>query len=138
MMIAKTETAREADESSIGELFTKLARDTGTLIRQEVRLVIAETRTNLNKATAGLAWLVSGALIAVAGACAMIAALILVLSLWLPPWAAAGVVAIGLCGLGFVLANYGWTTLKGSEYLPDDSIESIKEDTEWLKKQIKN
>src|SRR5688572_29976703 len=114
MMMAKTETAREPEESSIGELFTKLARDTGTLVRQEVRLVIAETRTNLIRATGGLAWLVSGALIAVGGAFAVIAALILVLSLWLPPWAAAAVVAISLLALGSLIANRGLATLKRS------------------------
>lgn len=138
MTIEKAEIAREPEERSIGKLFTKLARDTGTLVRQEVRLAVAETRTNLNKATAGLTWLVSGAFIAVAGMFAMVAALILVVSLWLPAWAASAVVAIGLCTVGFVLANRGWSMLKKSDYLPDESIGSIKEDTEWLSEQIKN
>lgn len=135
MMIAK---ARESEELSIGELFGKLARDTGTLLRQEVRLVVAETRTNLGKATHGFAWLATGALLGLSGFFALVAALILLLSLWIPAWAAAGVVAIVIGAIGFAVLNQGWSMLKGSDYLPDESIESIKEDTEWLKEQIKN
>ena len=138
MATSRAESMMQKDERTLGDLISQLASDTGTLVRQEVRLVVAETRHNLSSGLQSVTWLAAGAAVAAVGVLVLVAALVLVLSIWLPAWLAAIIVGIGLCAVGLPVANYGLTELKKVEIAPDDSIASIKESTEWLKEQIKN
>ena len=132
------ESRVQKEERSLGDLISQLAADTGTLVRQEMRLVVAETRHNLSLGVESAAWLAAGIAVAAVGSLVLVASLVLVLAIWLPAWLAAVIVGIALCAIGLPMANSGWTGLKRVEIAPDDSIASIKENTEWLKKQIKN
>ena len=138
MVTSRAESMMQKDERTLGDLVSQLVSDTGTLVRQEVRLVVAETRHNLSSGLQSATWLAAGAAVAAVGVLVLVAALVLVLSIWLPAWLAAIIVGIGLCAVGLPVANYGLTELKKVEIAPDDSIASIKESTEWLKEQIKN
>lgn len=138
MTTSGAESMVQKDERSLGDLVAKLASDTGILVRQEMRLVVAETRHNLSTGVDSVIWLAAGMTVALVGVLVLAAALVLVLSIWLPPWAAAAVVGIGLCVIGLPMANSGLTKLKNMEIAPDDSIASIKESTEWLKERINN
>lgn len=138
MNTSRAETMVQKDERSLGDLVSQLASDTGTLVRQEVRLVVAETRQNLSTGVDSAAWFAAGIAVAAVGGLVLVAAFVLILSIWLPAWLAATIVGIGLCAIGLPMANSGLAALKKIEITPDDSIASIKEDTEWLKEQIKN
>jgi len=138
MITSGVENKIQNNERSLGDLVSQLASDTGTLVRQEVRLVVAETRRNLSNGVESAGWLAAGTALAAVGALVLVAALVLILSIWLPAWLAAIIVGIGLCAIGLPMANSGLAALKKIEITPDDSIASIKEDTEWLKEQIKN
>ncbi|MDI1241095.1 MAG: phage holin family protein [bacterium] len=138
MATSRAESMMQKDERSLGDLISQLASDTGTLVRQEMRLVVAETRHNLSSGLESAAWLAAGLAVAAVGVLVLVAALVLVLSIWLPAWLSAIIVGIGLCAVGVPVANHGLTELKKVEIAPDDSIASIKESTEWLKEQIKN
>ena len=138
MITSAVENKIQKDERSLGDLVSQLASDTGTLVRQEMRLVVAETRKNLSTGIDSAVWMAAGVAMAAVGALVLVAALVLILSIWLPAWVAAAIVGIGLCAVGLPMASSGLTALKKIEITPDDSIASIKEDTEWLKEQIKN
>ena len=128
----------DTSERTIGELFARLASDTGTLVRQEVRLAVAETRQNVRSVGTASVWLVAGGALAVASSLVLIAALVLLLSAWIPAWIAATLVGLIVGVSGMLIASRGWSELKQVEVAPDEAIESIKEDAEWLKQQIKN
>lgn len=138
MITSGTESMVQKDERSLGDLLSQLASDTGTLVRQEMRLVVVETRQNMSSGVESFIWLASGTAVAFVGGLVLVAALILALSLWLPAWLAASIVGIGLCVIGVPVANYGLTELRKMEIAPDDSIESIKESAEWLREQTTN
>ena len=138
MISSGTESMEQRDPRSLGDLISQLASDTGTLVRQEMRLVVAETRQNISTGLSAAVWLGVGIGVAIVGVLVLVVALILLLSLWLPAWIAAAVVGFVLCGIGLPMANSGLAGLKKVEITPDDSIASIKENTEWLKEQIKN
>jgi uncharacterized membrane protein YqjE len=134
--MTQIEVRSENSDRSIGELFGRLASETGTLVRQEVRLAVVETRQNLKAVVAASVWLASGLAVTVVSVLVLIAALILLLSIWLPAWLGATIVGVTLGTGGAIVASHGWSTLKGAELTPEDSIKSIKEDAEWLKEQI--
>ncbi|MEO5859043.1 MAG: phage holin family protein [Pyrinomonadaceae bacterium] len=138
MVTSGAESMVQKEERSLGDLVAKLASDTGILVRQEMRLVVAETRHNLSSGVDSVILLGSGIAVALVGVLVLAAALVLVLSIWLPSWLAATIVGIGLFVIGLPMANYGLTKLKNIEMAPDDSIASIKESTEWLKERINN
>jgi hypothetical protein len=137
-MMQRAEIGQSSDDRSIGELFGQLAGDTGTLIRHEIRLALAETRQNVKAAISASVWLAFGLILCVISLLAAFAGVILILALWMPGWLAALVTAAALAATGLAIGNYGWSTLKRAEIAPEDSIASIKEDAEWLKEQIKN
>ena len=69
----------------------------------------------------------------------LLAAAVLILSIWLQPWAAALIVAgVLLLGAG-LLAFVGLMEIKkaAKNPLPTHTIETLKEDAQWLKAQVK-
>ena len=137
-MMERAEIRQTNDDQSIGDLFGRLASDAGTLIRSEIRLAVAETKQNVRSVGSASAWLATGILIGALSIMTMVAALILLISIWLPAWLSAAVVSFVLAGVGAAIAKQGWSMLNRAEFAPEDSIESIKEDAEWLKGQIKS
>ena len=137
-MMERAEIRQTNDDQSIGDLFGRLASDAGTLIRSEIRLAVAETKQNVRSVGSASAWLATGILIGALSIMTMIAALILLIAIWLPAWLSAAIVSFVSAGVGAAIAKQGWSMLNRAEFAPEDSIESIKEDAEWLKGQIKS
>jgi len=138
MVIARSNTSAVNEDQSIGELFSQLATDTSRLVREETRLIAAEAKDSLGQGAQSAGLIAAGIVIALGGALALLTAIILVVALWLPTWAAATLVGICLLAIGLPVANRGWTALKSVELLPERSLASIKEDAEWIKERIKN
>ena len=125
------------DERSLGELFADLARETGTLVGREVALARTEMTETAARVGKDIAFLAIGGLVAYAGLLAIIAAVILVLAAnGVPPWVSALIVGLIVAGLGYVLVRRGLTALKREDLAPRQTIESLKEDTQWAKEQI--
>ena len=77
-------------------------------------------------------------MIAYAGLLAIVAALALVLiAIGLPPWAATFVAGLLVAGIGYLLIRSGLAALKPQELAPRKTIETLKEDAQWLKAQTK-
>ncbi len=126
------------DDRSLGEMFAELSRDTRTLIQQEVQLAKTELSEKASKMATGAALVVGGGLIAYGGLLAVVAAVVLILiALGLPPWAAAGLGGSLVAGLGYMLIRSGLAALRAQELTPRKTIETLKEDAQWLKAQAK-
>lgn len=125
------------EERSLGDLFSELASETGTLVRQEVALAQVELT---NKATAvgkNVGYLVVGGAVAYAAALALIAAVILVLATYvMPAWAAALVVAVIVGVVAFMMISSALAALKKTDLAPRETVETLKEDAQWLKDQV--
>lgn len=122
---------------SLGELFSSLARDMSTLVRQEVALAKTELTQNAARAGKGAAAIAVGGLLAFFGAGALVAALILLLAIKLASWLAALIVGLALCGIGGVLAMGAIAKLKKGGLAPRQTVETLKEDSQWMKEQMK-
>jgi xanthine/uracil permease len=125
------------DDRSLGELFGDLARDMGVLVRQEVGLATTEMTHTATRAARELAVLAVGGLVAYAGLLGILAAIVIGLATaGLPWWLAALVVGLVVAVLGVVLVQRGLTGLKHTDLAPHQTMQTLKEDTQWAKDQM--
>ena len=123
-----------------GELLRDLAHGSTDLLRGEVklaRLEIAEIATNVGRGTAQVA--LGGVLLLLGGLSLAAGIVLLAGDQWLPRdryWLAALLVMIVTGALAGWLAKRGLTQLSPSRLAPDQTIETLKEDKEWLKRQL--
>jgi Putative Actinobacterial Holin-X, holin superfamily III len=130
--------ASTKDERSLGEMFAELSRETRTLVQQELQLAKTELTEKASKMGKGVGLLVGGGLIAYGGLLAIIAAMVLLLIvIGLPPWAAALVGGVLVAGIGYLLIRSGLAALKPQELTPRKTIDTLKENAQWLKAQVK-
>ncbi len=129
---------QDKPERSLGELFGDLSRDTVNLVRGELELAKTEMSQKLGKAGKDVGFLAIGGAIAYAGVLALGAALIIILAtIGLPWWLAALLVGLVVTGIGYFLIQKGLTELKRQDLAPTNTIQTIKEDVEWMKEQAR-
>ena len=122
----------------LGELFAELSRETSTLVRQEMALAKTEMSQKAAQVGKNVGFLAIGGAIAYAGFLALIAALIIGLGqLGLPWWLSALLVGLAVAGLGAFLVMKGLKALRQADLSPRQTIETLKEDKEWAKEQIR-
>jgi hypothetical protein len=126
----------QREERSVGELFSELAAETGTLIRQEVSLAQAEITKKASIAGKNIGYLAIGGAVGYAGLLAVIAGVIVGLSYFIPAWLAAVIVGASIAVVAYTFISSALTSLKNMDVKPTETVESIKEDAQWLKKQI--
>lgn len=124
------------EERSLGELFGDLARDTGTLVRQEVTLATTELTHKATRIGKNVAMLVAGGAVLYAGFLALLAAIIIGLGqLGLEWWLAALLVGLVVAGVGAFLVQQARAALARADLVPRQTVETLKEDAEWVKAQ---
>ena len=126
-------------ERPIGEVASALTRDLSLLIRQELELAKAEMRQKGRIALPGLGMMGAAGVVGLLAAGALTAFVILLLSLFLDEWLAALLTALALAGVAAALALAGKGRVEevGSP-LPEQTIETMKEDAEWMKEQARS
>jgi hypothetical protein len=121
-------------DRSIGELFSDLSQQTAELIRQEMRLAKAELSEKF--ADVGKHAMMIGAAVAfgLAAVVAVAAAVtLLLIQFGVIPWLAAVITAALMGGAAFVLVQSSITALRKKTLAPVETIDSLKETTQWLK-----
>ena len=126
------------DDRSLGELFADLARESSTLIRQEVELAKVELSQKASRAGKDVGFLAIGGAVLYAGFLAVLAAIIIALAAaGLPWWLSALLVGVVVLGVGYWLVRKGLDELKRQDLTPRQTLESLKEDTRVLKEQAR-
>jgi hypothetical protein len=126
------------DDRTLGELFAELSREARTLVHQEVQLAKTELTEKASAMGKGAGLIVAGALIAYGGLLAIIAAVVLgLIALGLPAWAGALLGGVLIAGAGYLLIRSGLATLRTQPITPTQTIETLKENAQWLKTQAK-
>ncbi len=125
------------DERSLGELFSELATETSTLVKQEVALAQTELTQKATKVGKNVGYLVVGGAVAYTALLAFIAALIIVLgNLLTNYWLAALIIGIIVAVVAVVMIMSALNALKNTDITPTQTVETIKEDAQWLKDQV--
>ena len=128
---------QQRDDRSIGELFAELTRETVTLVRKEIQLAKAEMTQKASRVGKNVGFLVAGGIAAYTGLLAVIAGVILLLGLVIPYWLSALIVGLVIIAIGAFLALKGINTLRNESPAPRETVETLKEDREWLRNQTR-
>jgi hypothetical protein len=129
--------AQLRDERSLGDLFSDLARETSTLVRQEVRLARAELTQSATEAGRGVAMLAAGGLVAYAGLIFVLLAVVYgLIETGMDPWLSALIVGLAVIAIGAVMLLRGRESLKPDNLAPRRTVETLKEDRAWVQEQI--
>jgi len=133
--------ARTYDRTrGFGELLRDLAHGSADLLRGEVKLARFELTAIMAGVTRGSTQVALGGVLLLLGGLAFaVGVVLLVGDQWLPRdlyWVAALVVLLITGGLAAWFARRGLSQLAPSQLAPDQTLETLKEDTAWLKQQL--
>lgn len=134
-----TQRANDLHERPIGEVAAALTSDLSLLVRQELELAKAEMRQKGKVALPGIGMMGAAGAVALLAGGALTAFLVLVLSVFLDEWLAALITGMALAGLAAALALAGKERVEEmGTPLPEQTIETIKEEAAWMKEQAKS
>ena len=125
--------AEEVSETSVGELIGNISNDLSQLFRQEVELAKAELKQEATKAGKAAGMLGGAGLAGYMVIVLLSFALVFALSNVMDPGWAALIVAVIWAIIGAVLYANGRKKLKNVDPVPRRTVDTIKEDAQWLK-----
>ncbi len=132
-------TGATTGDETVAELLKALSTQTTTLVHQEIELAKAELAEKGKRVGIGAGLFGGAALVAVLALGALVAAAIAGLGEALPVWLAAVAVGVALLAVAGVLGLKGKSEVKqGTPPVPEQAVESTKEDVAWLKTQAKS
>jgi len=127
------------EDRTLGEMFAELSRDTRTLVQQEIQLAKTELTEKASKMGKSIGFVVGGGLIAYGGVLAIVGAIVLALiATGLPAWVGALLGGILVAGIGYLFIHAGLAGLRPQQLKPQQTIETLREDAQWLRNQTKS
>jgi uncharacterized membrane protein YqjE len=137
--MADPSTAQDLHEKPVGELLKQLSEQTSTLVSKELELAKAELAEKGKKAGLGAGMFGAAGLFGLFAFGALTAALIAALGTAVDLWLAALIVAVVYAAVAGVLALRARSEVQAATPpMPEQAIESTKEDVEWAKEQAKS
>lgn len=124
------------EERSLGDLFSELAGETGTLVRQEVALAQTELTEKAVKAGKNVGSLLVGGAVGYASFLALLAAVTIGLASFMPAWLAALIVGVVVGAAAYMMISPALAALKKTDLTPSETAATLREDAQWLKKQM--
>jgi Putative Actinobacterial Holin-X, holin superfamily III len=125
-------------DRSLRELAAQLPHDVANLVRAELALMRAELVDAGKRAAAGAGLLAAGLLLGLLALGALTAAAILALATVWPAWLAALVVGLGTGAAAGLFVLLGGLSLRRALRTPAVSVESIRDDLEWLRTRTRS
>ena len=124
----------------VGALLRELVEGSADLVRGEVRLARIEIGAAAGAAGKGTAYVATGGVLILLGILAAFTGLVLLIGdQWLPRdlyWLGALLFALIAGGVVAWLLMRGRNALSPSALAPHDTVATLKEDGEWLKRQL--
>ena len=132
-------------DRALASLLKELSNEGATLVRQEVALAKAELSEKAATAGRSMGAIAVGAAVAAAGAMVLLFGLAITLYFGLRTFMSdwlAGILAFPVFGAVIALVGYsmirkGVNTLKHTSPVPEQTVQTLKEDKQWLTNQAK-
>jgi uncharacterized membrane protein YqjE len=124
-------------ESTMTGLLTGIVNDAQELIKQQLALFRAEIRDDFQKTKeVALSFLIGASVLLLGGLLLVLMLPLLLNWIWpqLPLWACFGIIGGILAGVGGALCYAGKKTMDSFNPLPDQSVEALRENVQWLTK----
>lgn len=124
------------DNRTLGDLIAELSKETGQLVRKEIELASTELTAKAKNAGARIGVAAAGGALIHAGFLVLLATLVIALTEFgLAAWLAALLVGVFTLVVGYVMLNRGLSGLRAMRMTPHHTMESLKEDAQWAKRQ---
>ena len=136
-MESSERTMEMKETQSIGDLVARLAGDTSTLLRQEVQLAKVELSRKAAETGKHIGLIAVGGGVAYAGLLAIVAALVLFLGEYMAFWLSALITGVVVGGIGYYFARRQLDALQHLDPVPRATVETMKENKEWAKEQLR-
>lgn len=128
------ETRARTEGTSIGSLFSSLAREVTTLVRNETELAKVEMSQKANQAMGGIASIAVAGAVLLSGFLVLLAAAVFGLNEILPPettpWLSALIVGGVVVLVGLIMLQAGRKKLKSQNLMPTRTMASFRRDKE--------
>jgi hypothetical protein len=126
----------EKDEKTISQLFADLSQETQQLLYDMMELAKSEMAQKASLASRDVALMAAGGALAYAGLLVLLGAVSLLLGLVMPLWLSAFIVGVVAVLVGYILLQEGRKDLRRKGLLPRQTIEEIKEESQWAKREM--
>lgn len=128
------------DDRPLTGLLADLMSDLAELVQKEIQLAKAELSEKVGQAGGGVATLAAGGLVAFAGLLVLLDAAVhgVAAAMEQPPaWLPSLLVGLATAAIGAVLLLYGRSRLKPENLTPRRMVESLRQDAEMIKEQVR-
>jgi uncharacterized membrane protein YqjE len=126
-----------ANGRSIADVLQDIVANVQTIIRAEIRLAKTEVKEEITKARAAAGMMAGGAVAALFTIWLLLLTVFFALSTVMPFWAAALVLLIVMAIVTAILLTAGRKRLKTVNTKPEKTIETMKENVQWVKTQTR-
>jgi membrane protein len=117
-----------------GQLISDASEQLSRLVRDEMRLAVAELQQKGKRVGVGAGLFGAAGVAAFYGGGALVACLILALSLVLAPWLSALLVGVAVLGVAGIVALVGKKQVqRGTPPVPEEAVSSVKADIQTVK-----
>jgi uncharacterized membrane protein YqjE len=134
------QTRREVDDrvaslsrESFGELLGQLANNSSALVRDEIQLAKQEMSEKVTRLRSAIIVVAAGAFIGALATLALTAAAIIGLAIYVGPGNASLIIGAALAIIAGITLFTGVSRMKRTSLKPEQTIETLEEDKEWLK-----
>jgi uncharacterized membrane protein YqjE len=124
-------------EGSIAGLLQEIVGNVQGIIRSEVRLAKAEVTEDATAMGKAAGMLVAGAVFGIYALGILLLFVIYALNGPLSDWLAALIVGLVVAAVAGILVKIGLNRIKSVNPAPDKTIDSVKEDIQWVKQQTR-
>jgi uncharacterized membrane protein len=124
------------EDRSLGTIVRGLTEDFSTLFRSEVALAKLELKQAVSKLGGGIGLFAGALFCGLFGLILLLVTLILVIAIWIPAWAATLIIAVLLFLVTGVLVMMGKKKFSGVQFIPTETVSSVKADVEAIKGDI--
>ena len=127
-----TETYGERE--TFGDLLSRLASASAGLVRDEIELAKQEVREKAKSLRTALITLAVAAFLGTIALFTLDAALVIGVGKWIGYGWSALVIGVAIVIVSGITASIGLQQVKKTKLKPEETIRSLKEDREWLKR----
>ncbi|HMV86890.1 MAG TPA: phage holin family protein [Blastocatellia bacterium] len=121
------------ERESLGALLSELATQSASLVRDEVALARQEVAEKMKVFQSAVVVIAIGAVLGLVALLILCAAAVLALAQYIEPWQAALIVGGVFVVIAGITAVVGFGKLKQTSLKPEQTIETLEENKEWLK-----
>jgi uncharacterized membrane protein YqjE len=122
---------------TVAEVLQDIAANIQEIVRSEFRLAKAEIQIEAAKATRSGIPLLVGVLLALYALGFLLLAGVHALSIVVEPWLASLIVGVGVLIVSSILVSVGRNRLKEVKVVPEKTVDTVKENVQWAKDQIR-